>query len=118
MDYTQGKIWGVTRQIFNQNNVEIHRIEINKGYKCSKHVHNHKYNIFSVESGKILVREWKNEYSLIDETTLSKEQMCIIKPGNYHEFHGLENSIVYEIYYVTLNTDDILRENTGSKIDI
>lgn len=111
-----GKIWGSTQELFNKNNVEIHRIEIQKNTRCSKHKHEHKYNIFFVESGKILVKEWKNDYNLVDETILTTGEMCSIKPGNFHEFHGLENSIVYEIYYVELSTQDIIRENTGSKL--
>ncbi len=111
-----GKIWGATQELFHKNNVEIHRIEIQKNTRCSKHKHEHKYNIFFVESGKILVKEWKNDYNLIDETILTVGEICSIKPGNFHEFHGLEDSIVYEIYYVELNTQDIIRENTGSKL--
>lgn len=111
-----GKIWGFSQLLFNKNNVEIHRITIQKNTRCSKHKHEHKHNIFFVESGKILVKEWKNEYNLIDETILQNGEMCSIKPGNFHEFHGLENSIVYEIYYIELDSDDIIRENVGSKI--
>jgi quercetin dioxygenase-like cupin family protein len=111
-----GKIWGSSYLLFSNNNVEIHRIVINKNTRCSKHKHDHKYNIFFVESGKILIKEWKNDYNLIDETILNHGEMCSIKPGNFHEFHGLEDSIVYEIYYVSLDTNDITRENTGSKL--
>jgi len=114
--HKSGKIWGSTQELFHKNNVEIHRIEIQKNTRCSKHKHEHKYNIFFVESGKILVKEWKNDYNLVDETILTTGEMCSIKPGNFHEFHGLEDSIVYEIYYVELNTQDIIRENIGSKL--
>jgi hypothetical protein len=41
-----GKIWGFTSEIFNKNNVEIHRIVINKNIRCSKHEHEHKYNVY------------------------------------------------------------------------
>lgn len=111
----QGKIWGETCEIFTRNNVSIHRITINKGACCSKHYHDHKHNIFYVESGKILVQEWKNEYNLLDETTLKSGEMCSVPPKNFHMFVGLEDSIVYEIYYVELNSNDIIRENTGKK---
>lgn len=111
-----GKIWGSTLEVFNKNNVEIHRIEIKKNTRCSKHKHLYRYNMFFVESGKILIKEWKNEYDLVDETILYAGESCNIKPGNYHEFHGLEESIVYEIYYAELSKDDIIRENTGSKM--
>ncbi len=114
--FISGKIWGKASEIFNKNNVSIHRLLIYKNTMCSRHKHEHKYNIFFVESGKILVKEWKNEYALIDETILENGQMCIVSPGTYHEFNGLEDSIVYEIYYVELNNNDIIRENTGSKL--
>lgn len=114
--YISGKIWGSTTQLFQKNNVEIHRIKIKQNTRCSKHKHEHKYNMFFVESGKILIKEWRKDYDLIDETILSSGEMCGIIPGNYHEFHGLEDSIVYEIYYVELLNEDIVRENTGSKL--
>ena len=113
--YKSGKIWGSNLELFKKNNVEIHRIEVMKGSRCSKHKHQHKYNIFYVESGRILIREWKNDYNLIDDTILNPGDMSSVQPGNYHEFHGLENSIVYEIYYVEIIDNDIIRENIGAK---
>jgi quercetin dioxygenase-like cupin family protein len=111
----QGKIWGLTQEIFNKNNVSINRIVINKDSECSKHYHENKYNIFYVESGKILIKEWKQEYDLVDETILVAGDICSVKPKNYHKFIGLENSVVYEIYYVELNSEDIIRADVGSK---
>jgi len=109
----QGKIWGFTQEIFNKNNVSIHRIVINKNGTCSRHYHDFKHNIFFVESGKILVQEWKKEYDLIDETVLNEGESCSVPPKNYHKFIGLENSIVYEIYFVELQNNDIVRSDTG-----
>lgn len=112
----QGKIWGYTQEIFNKNNVSINRIYIKKNSKCSKHLHNYKTNIFWVESGEILVEEWKKEYDLIDKTNLKSGECCSILPGTYHRFTGIEDSVVYEIYYTELSNDDIVREDTGSII--
>lgn len=111
----QGKIWGFTQEIFNKNNVSIHRIVINKNGTCSRHYHDFKHNIFFVESGKILVQEWKKEYSLIDETILNAGDICSVPPKNYHKFIGLEDSVVYEIYYVELQNNDIIRDGIGIK---
>lgn len=111
----QGKIWGSTSELFTKNNVSIHRIEINKDSCCSKHYHDHKHNLFYVESGKIKIQEWKNDYDLMDETTLSKGELCSVPPRNYHRFIGLEDSVVYEIYYTTLDSNDIIREDTGKE---
>ena len=41
--HKQGKVWGQTQPLFNKNNVEIHRIETNKGGYCSKHKHEFKH---------------------------------------------------------------------------
>ena len=68
---------------------------------------------FFVESGKIKIQEWKNDYNLLDETILSAGEICSVQPKNYHKFIGLEDSIVYEIYYVELNSGDIIREDVG-----
>jgi mannose-6-phosphate isomerase-like protein (cupin superfamily) len=111
----QGKIWGYTQELFTKNNVSIHRIKINQDSCCSKHYHQHKHNIFYVESGKILVQEWKREYDLLDETVLEAGQMCSVPPMNYHKFVGLEDSVVYEIYYVSLDNHDITREDVGKE---
>lgn len=110
----QGKIWGNTQGLFNKNNVEIHRIEINKGGFCSKHKHNFKYNMFFVESGTLEVIAYKKDYKLIDKTILSAGQSTIIPPLEYHSFKALSNVVAYEIYWVEL-TEDIERENVGGK---
>ena len=109
----QGKVWGQTSPIFNRNNVEIHRLEINKGGTCSKHYHLHKHNMFFVESGKIEVCIWQKDYDLTDKTILTDTQSSIIKPGLFHQFKAIEDSIVYEIYYTCLESEDIIRETVG-----
>lgn len=109
----QGKVWGFTQEIFNRNNVSLNRISIKKGGYCSKHYHEYKSNIFFVESGSILVEEWKKDYNLIDKTILNSGESSLIAPKTFHKFTGLEDSIVYEIYYVELFENDIVREDTG-----
>lgn len=111
----QGKVWGSTQELFFKNNVEIHRIETKKGGFCSKHKHRHKYNAFFVESGSIKVKVWKNDYDLVDEITLSKGDMTTVKPGEFHLFESVEDSVVYEIYWVELLKDDIDRETVGGQ---
>jgi quercetin dioxygenase-like cupin family protein len=102
-----GKIWGFTSEIFTNDSVSIHRIEIDKNKKCSKHLHQYKYNTFFVESGKIVVHRWDGD-GLIS-TVLDKHDTITISPNIYHQFEALENSIVYEIYFIQINNSDILR---------
>ena len=41
-----GKIWGKTEMVHKNGVLEFHRIEFNKGYKCSEHEHKFKWNGF------------------------------------------------------------------------
>lgn len=108
-----GKVWGQTSIIFSANNVQVSRIVGKLGGFCSKHHHENKFNMFWVESGKLLIKSWM-DYSLIDETTLLPTQQCIIPPRIPHMFEVLEdNTIAYEIYWVELDQKDIQRENVG-----
>jgi len=109
----QGKIWGKTQLIFRNVNSELHRIEAKKGGFCSKHKHDHKYNKFFVESGKFQVDVWQKDYDLVDTTVISAGESTTVPPGRYHKFTALEDSVVYEIYWVELEDKDIVRENVG-----
>ena len=53
---------------------------------------------------------------MIDKTIISTGEMTIVKPGAYHKFEALEDTICYEIYWVELNPSDIVREDIGGVI--
>lgn len=112
----QGKVWGETACIFAKCNVEIHRITGNKGMRCSKHKHEHKYNMFFVERGSLLVRVWKNDYKLVDVTTCRAGDSTTVKPGEFHRFEVLEEgTVAYEVYWIELDTNDITRVDYGGQ---
>lgn len=115
--HKQGKIWGETSEIFNKNNVSIHRIIAKKGYFCSKHKHDSKYNVFFVEKGKLKIQHWKSDYDLVDETIISSGESCSIPPKEYHKFVAIEDTIAFEIYYVTLEEKDISRVDCGGSLN-
>ena len=115
---TQGKIWGKTQDIFKNSNFEIHRIEAKRGGFCSKHKHKHKYNAFYIEKGKLKVTVYENDYDLVDETIISTGEMTTAKPGTFHRFEALEDTICYEIYWVQLNPNDIHREDVGGNKNV
>tara|TARA_R100000773_G_C4140306_1_gene67007 strand:+ start:32 stop:484 length:453 start_codon:yes stop_codon:yes gene_type:complete len=108
-----GKVWGVTELIEGNNALEFHRIEMQKGGVCSKHLHRYKWNGFLVESGKINVKVWQREYDLVDETILGPGMYTKVKPGLYHQFEVLETGVAFELYWAEFNHNDILRESTG-----
>lgn len=107
----QGKVWGKTYDLFNQNNVEVHYIHAKKGGYCSKHMHETKYNKFIVFDGELKITIWKN--GLEDITTLSAGEECTVKPGDYHMFECMKDAQALEIYWVELKADDIVRTNNG-----
>lgn len=111
-----GKIWGNTECIFDKNNVSIHRIEAKKGHMCSKHYHLHKHNMFYVERGMLKIEVWQKDYDLVDTTTITDGQSTSVSPGLQHRFSALEDTIAFEIYFVELNNNDIIRIDAGAKI--
>jgi len=110
----QGKIWGCTSTIFNNCNVQINRIVGIKGGHCSKHKHDHKFNLFYIEKGRLSIKVWKRDYSLVDETILGPQESTVVKPGEYHRFEVLEDdTVAFEIYWTELDDGDISREDHG-----
>ena len=109
----QGKIWGTTQCIFRHNNVEMHRIRVDAGGFCSEHRHNHKWNRFFIISGKIKITIFRENGQ--DETVLTDGQCTDAYPDGYHVFEALEDTDAIEIYWVTLDPDDIERRTTGGK---
>lgn len=108
----QNKIWGVTSLVWTGNNTEVHRIESIKGGYCSKHKHEHKYNLFYVENGELLVEIWK-ENDVIDKTFLHGGETTVVPPGVYHRFTSTENTNALEVYWIDLDKNDIIREDQG-----
>ena len=53
--------------------------------------------------------------NIVDETIISTGECTTAPPGEYHMFESLEDSVVYEIYWVSLDDHDIVRENHGGK---
>ena len=87
-----GKVWGETENVFSNHNFEFHRIRVDKGGFCSKHLHKHKYNGFYVEEGVLVVSVWKSGYDLVDKTTICSGQFHVVPPQEYHQFEALEET--------------------------
>lgn len=117
-----GKVWGTTELIEANGSLEFHRIEMERGGVCSKHMHRFKWNGFYVESGIMKVKVWQPDYHLIDETLLGPGEWTKVKPGVYHQFECIEDGVAFEVYWAELSHSDIVRETTGfkkpEKIDI
>jgi mannose-6-phosphate isomerase-like protein (cupin superfamily) len=108
-----GKVWGSTQQIIANGVFEFHRIEIKKDGYCSKHKHAHKFNGFFLESGKLEIHVFKNDYDLEDVTILEPGDYTEVGPGEYHFFKALDDCVAFEIYWAKLDHNDIVRETVG-----
>ena len=112
-----GKIWGQTELIHANGVLEFHRIEFKKNVACSKHKHKFKWNGFYVESGKMMIKVWQNDYKLVDETILNAGDFTRVKPGVFHQFIGLEDGVAFELYWAEFDHNDIERESQGHRVN-
>lgn len=110
-----GKVWGITELLESNSALEFHRIAVEAGGVCSRHCHRHRYNGFFVETGRLLLRVWKNDYDLVDETVLLAGDYARVAPGEYHQFEALEPTVAFEIYWVEMPQNDIQRDTAGFK---
>ena len=117
MGNISGKVWGQTELVFANSNIEFHRIDTKKGGVCSKHKHNFKFNGFYCMTGKLLIRVWKNDYDLVDETILNPGDFMRVKPGVYHQFIGMEDGVAFELYWAEFDHNDIKRESVGQYVN-
>lgn len=108
-----GKVWGQTELVEANHALEFHRIEAKAGGICSKHKHQFKWNGFYVEEGELLIRIWQNDYNLVDETVLVSGDWTKVKPGLYHQFEAISDTIAYELYWAEFSHNDICRETVG-----
>ena len=56
---------------------------------------------------------WKSDYELVDDTLLHPGDYCVVRPGEFHRFQGLEDTHAIEGYFVELDDNDIERETVG-----
>tara|TARA_R110000772_G_scaffold64904_1_gene144895 strand:- start:40 stop:393 length:354 start_codon:yes stop_codon:yes gene_type:complete len=114
MSLKNGKIWGTTEPLLITPMIEIHRIKVNPGVKCSIHQHKHKWNMFYCVNGVIHIHVRKKAYDLVDVTKLLPGEYTSVKPGEYHWFETqLNDAELLEIYYLEPITEDIVRETVG-----
>ena len=108
-----GKVWGNTSALIQTPLVELHRINIKAGYKCSEHKHEHKWNGFYVISGTLEIHVRKNNYELTDVTVLRAGDFTTVRPGEYHWFSSITDCVALELYYPETLSEDIVRKSVG-----
>lgn len=113
--HTYGKVWGTTCPVFNKNNVEVHVIDILPDAFCSKHHHQHKFNMFKVLEGELWVQVWK-DYDLVDITHLKAGESMVVAPGEEHQFFTRYSTCkALEVYWTEISESDIVRDGSGGR---
>lgn len=101
---TTPKAWGETTEVWRDSYVEVHRARIEKGGESSVHYHDHRVNLFFVESGEIEVRTFEPSRTFL----LGPGSRFLVSARMKHQFHAIKDSIVYEVYWPVMH-DDIVR---------
>jgi mannose-6-phosphate isomerase-like protein (cupin superfamily) len=108
------KAWGTTEPIIVLPGMEVHRIEIKAGGYCSKHYHQHKHNLFFVESGALDVVVRREPERIEDRTRLIRGDKFTVVPTDVHWFEAVSDVVAYEVYWCDANIgEDIFRETVG-----
>lgn len=110
-----GKVWGSTEQLLGTPLFDLHKLIIKSNSQCSMHKHNFKHNAFIVLEGVLYIDVEKNDYALVDTTTLSPGDCTTVKPGEFHKFRTAHQPCVaLECYYCEPLSEDIVRRTVGS----
>jgi len=113
-----GKVWGTTWALLQTPLIELHEIEVRQGGRCSKHKHAHKHNAFYVLEGSLRISVFKNNYDLVDVTTLEAGEFMVVSPGEYHFFEAKSDTKALELYFPEVLSADIIRENVGGLVKV
>lgn len=95
----EDKPWGSTQIIFANHYIQVNKIIVNPLSYSSLHLHEHKYNIFSIVSGELEI--YCQPGVILDKKhVLNPEGLtCVeISPGVRHRFYSKEGAEAYEIY--------------------
>lgn len=115
------KVWGRVAHVF-VDNYMVSVLEVVKGFRCSKHSHRHRHNVFEVISGALKIVCIKPGVDCTkDEYIVLPGKAFFVEPGIVHWFEVIESGVVVEKYYCTDGTqpdvNDIDRIGVGGPID-
>lgn len=107
-----GKIWGSTIELEANPFMSLHRAEVKAGFRCSKHLHQNKWNGFFVESGELHIRVYQPS-GIEDVTILKAGDYAFVAPGMKHRFESIADTVLFEIYWPAQHAEDIVRDDEG-----
>lgn len=110
---SENKVWGCTIELFRNNTMSVHHLEIKKGGYCSEHKHGQKVNKFYIVEGRLEIIMWKNGEEIINIISSNAITYIHIPIGTWHKFHALTDVKCIEIYDYTYDGMDIERRAEG-----
>lgn len=112
----ESKVWG-QRWLMRIDSTHANSfLKLKKGYQCSWHKHEQKYNLFVVIWGKVGILTEDIIDGSKNEITLTEGQCFTTMPGQRHQFKVYEDSGMIEEMYVEYSEADIQREDLGGEV--
>ena len=107
------KPWGSTERIEWNPFMSFHRAFVAAGHRCSTHSHANKWNGFFVEFGRLNVRVFEPEETVIE---MGPGGYLSVPPGVKHRFESVTDVVLFEIYWPAEQAEDIIREDEGGRL--
>lgn len=111
------KVWGRVRHLFASDHAAVSILEVKAGFRCSRHMHDERANMFAVESGLVMVEKFLDENVRL-QFWLGPGDECVIGSGTWHRFRVAESGKMIEVYWpdgedYVCRKDDIVRSDEG-----
>lgn len=114
------KDWGKAFPLYQDDQVRIVRIEIDKGWMCSQHYHEECDNCFHVISGALEVIEEPGDGYQRYRMLHGDSQPYVVYAKRIHRFKSHTNVVAIEIYRSLpgkkIRADDIVRLEDGCRV--
>ena len=94
------KCWGSALHIFASPHAAVSCLSVDVGWRCSRHWHRDRANLFAVLSGCMVVEEWPDGLE-------GRKAMAVLNPGGthavpsgtWHRFRVMRSGKVVEVYW-------------------
>jgi mannose-6-phosphate isomerase-like protein (cupin superfamily) len=110
------KVWGRVMHVFHSEHVAVSYLEVDAGYRCSRHIHQYRDNMFIVVEGTVLVEQWRYDQPSPQRTILLSGHSLNVPARIPHRFRVIDSGKLIEVYQPTqgkVSLDDIVRFDVG-----